>query len=122
MLQVDPHTVIPPYFDLDRQDKSIQDLCKDFQVSAVEFFGTLRQYFSRLNHHNEESGKVYCSLILAQNKPFKEIMDRALASLKNHNLGIYPKASDHENSSDAGWLLYSTRQQDKERLAYQLSI
>ena len=59
---------------------------------------------------------------MAQNKPFKEIMDRALASLKNHNLGVYPKASNHENSSDAGWLLYSTRQQDEERLAYLLSM
>jgi hypothetical protein len=28
---------------------------------------------------------------MAQNKPFKEIMDQTLASLKNHNLGFIQK-------------------------------
>jgi hypothetical protein len=27
MLQADPHTVIPPYFELDRTDTSIPDVC-----------------------------------------------------------------------------------------------
>ncbi len=121
MIQADAQTVIPPYFELDRQDKAIPDLCKEFQVNAVESFCALRQYFSRLNHRNEETGKVYCSLILAQNKPFREVMERAMSSLRNHNLGVYPRACDHENSSDVGWLLYSARQQDDERLAHLLS-
>jgi len=31
------------------------------------------------------------------------------------DFGVFPKASDHEVSSEVGWLLYSTKSQDKER-------
>jgi hypothetical protein len=36
-------------------------------------------------------------------------------SLMNMDFGVFPKASDHEVSSEVGWLLYSTKSQDKER-------
>jgi len=42
-------------------------------------------------------------------------MEIARPSLMNMDFGIFPKASDHEISSEVGWLLYSTRSQDEER-------
>jgi hypothetical protein len=48
-------------------------------------------------------------------------MEISLSSLRNHNIGMYPKASDHKNRTDSGWHLYSTRQQDKECLTHLLS-
>jgi hypothetical protein len=49
--------------------------------------------------------KKYASIILAQNKPFKENMDRALSTLRNNDMDLYPKATDHENTVEVGWLL-----------------
>jgi hypothetical protein len=121
MLQADPHTIIPPYFELDRSDKAIADLSKDLLISSIESFQNLKTYFSRLNRPNETTGEIYCSAILAQNKPFNEVLDRTLSSLRNQNISIFPRGCDHEVSSDVGWLLYSTRQQDTTRLAELLS-
>lgn len=42
-------------------------------------------------------------------------------SLENQVFSLWPKASDHELATDAGWLLYSTRQQDEERITELLS-
>jgi hypothetical protein len=92
-----------------------------YLVLVVESFVDLKSYFSQLGQQNEETGRTYCSIILAQTKPFQEIMDRTLSSLCNHNIGIYLKACDHKNTSDVGWLLYSARQQDEERPTHMLS-
>jgi hypothetical protein len=48
-------------------------------------------------------------------------MEISLSSLRNHNIRIYPKASNHENGTDVRWLLYSTCQQDEECLTHLLS-
>ena len=48
-------------------------------------------------------------------------MDKAKSSLENNEFSLWPKASDNENTTDVGWLLYSTRVQDEERLLSLLS-
>jgi hypothetical protein len=48
-------------------------------------------------------------------------MDKARSSLMNLDYGIFPKACDHERMAEIGWLLYSTCQQDEERLSELLS-
>ena len=48
-------------------------------------------------------------------------MDKAKYSLENNDFALWPKASDNENTTDAGWLLYSTRAQDEERISVLLS-
>jgi hypothetical protein len=121
MLQADPHTIIPPYFELDRTDTSILDVCKEFLVTNLDSFASVKWYFSRLSPRNETTGFVYCSAILAQNKPFKEVVEKIVGSIHNQDIGVWPKASDHESSTDVGWLLYSTRQKDEERLSALLS-
>jgi len=54
--------------------------------------------------------KNYASIILAQNKPFKEVMDRALSTLRNNDMGLYPKATDHETTVEVSWLLYTLQE------------
>jgi hypothetical protein len=44
------------------------------------------------------------------------MMEEALSSLRNQNIGLYLKALDHECTSDVGWLFYSARQQDEAQL------
>jgi hypothetical protein len=102
---------------LDLSNKNIPDLSSDTSVTDIEDFGSLKTYFSRLQSRNETTGKVYSSIILAQHISFKAVMEKALSSLRNQNMGLYPKALDHERTSDVSWLLYSTRQQDEARLA-----
>jgi hypothetical protein len=58
-----------------------------------------------LNSCNKTTGKVYTSVILAQNRSFKDVMKNALSSLHNQYMGIYPKATDHKNASDVCWFL-----------------
>ncbi len=48
-------------------------------------------------------------------------MQKARSSLDNLSYGLWPRASDHEVAGDIGWLLYSTRFQDEERIATLLS-
>jgi hypothetical protein len=35
----------------------------------------------------------------------------------NLEYGLFPKACDHEDTAEVGWLLYSTRQQNEERIS-----
>jgi hypothetical protein len=44
------------------------------------------------------------------------MMEEALSSLRNQNMGLYLKALHHECTSDVGWLFYSARQQDEAQL------
>jgi len=60
---------------------------------------------------------MYCSVILAQNITFHEFMDKPRLALINLDYKIFPKASDHEETAEIGWLLYSTHYQDEERLS-----
>jgi hypothetical protein len=43
-------------------------------------------------------------------------MEKAQSALSNQDFSIWPKPSDNENASDVGWLFYSTRAQEEERL------
>jgi hypothetical protein len=43
-------------------------------------------------------------------------MDKARLSLANMEYGLFQKACDHEDTVEIGWLLYSVRHQDGERL------
>jgi hypothetical protein len=77
LFQADQFTIIPPYFELDWEDKLISDLSKDFMISMIDSFSNLKTYFSRLGLPNETTGEVYCSVILAQSKPFNEVLEKA---------------------------------------------
>jgi len=68
-----------------------------------------------------DKGNMYCRLILAQNISFHDFMDKASSSLMNLDYGIFSKACDHERTAEIGWLLYSTRQQDEERISELIS-
>jgi hypothetical protein len=69
----------------------------------------------------DAEGKRWCSVILAQAVPFSVFKDKAKSSLENNEFSLWPKAPDSKNTTDAGWLLYSTRAQDEERLSALLS-
>jgi len=120
ILQADPKTILPPYLELDRNDKSVSDLSAAFSVASIDSYHTLKKYFFWLSPRDEE-GISWCSIILAQALPFSVFMDNAKYSLENNDFSLWPKATDNENTTDAGWLLYSTRAQDKERLSSLLS-
>jgi hypothetical protein len=113
MLQADPHTLIQPYIKVERCDKNILDLGRDQSTAYMNEYTNLSRYFTHLSSRNKATGKVYTSLILAQNRPFKDLMEYALYSLCNQNMRIYPKEIIHENTSGVGWLLYLTHQQDE---------
>ena len=48
-------------------------------------------------------------------------MDKAGSSLNNLEYGLYPRASNHESAAEIGWLLYSIREQNEERISDMLS-
>jgi hypothetical protein len=116
VIQGDPKSIIPPYFELDHSDKSIPDLSSTFTVEALDSFYSLKRYFSRLSNRTAD-GFIWSSIILAQSIPFSVFMEKTRHSLENQAFSLWPKASDHELATDAGWLLYSTRLQDEERIA-----
>jgi hypothetical protein len=121
MLAADNSTIIPAYLEMDRNDRAHPDLTQEYQVSSVEDFSMLKRYFSCLSSRNEATGKVYCSVILAQSVPFASIINSSLNALVRDELGLYQQASDHEAPGDIGWLCYSVCPQDEERLSSLLS-
>jgi len=120
VLQADLKSIVSPYLELDRNDRSVSDLSAAFPVSLIDSYHVLKKYFFRLSPRDDE-GVSWCSIILAQALPFSVFTDKAKYSLENNDLSLWPKASDNENSTDVGWLMYSTRAQDKERLSALLS-
>jgi hypothetical protein len=120
VLQADSKTIIPPYLELDRNDKSVSDLSTVFPVSSVDSSHVIEKYFFRLSSR-DNNGFNWCSIILAQSIPFLTFMEKAKYSLENNDFSLWPKASDNENTADVGWLLYSNRAQDEERLSNLLS-
>ena len=96
------------------------DLSYTFTASAIDLYYALKKYFFRLSPR-DEAGVSWCSIILAQNIPFQEFMDKAQSALANQDFSLWPKPSDNENASDVGWFLYFTRAQDEERLTQLLS-
>ena len=120
VLQADSKTIVPPYLELDRNDKSVSDQSTVFLVSSVDSYHVINKYFFRLSSR-DDNGFNWCGIILAQFIPFLTFMEKAKYSLENNDFSLWPKASDNENTTDVGWLLYSTRAQDEERLSNLLS-
>lgn len=120
VLQADVKTIIPPYLELDRNDKSVTDLSSAFPVSSLESYHVIKKYFFHLSPRDDE-GISWCSIILAQTIPFTQFMTKAKYSLESSDFSLWPKATDNENTIDAGRLLYSTRAQDEERISTLLS-
>jgi hypothetical protein len=89
ILQGDPKSIIPPYFDLDRSDKSVPDLCSTFHVTALDSYYSLKRYFSCLSAQSDE-GFIWCSIILAQSISFASFMEKARHSLENQACGLEP--------------------------------
>jgi hypothetical protein len=109
ILQVDPKSIIPPYYQLDREDKAIPDILTSFPISSIDSFTSVKKNFSRLSAR-DESGHIWSSMILVHMNPFLMFMEKNRYTFENQSFSIWPKASDHEQAADIGWLLYSTRQ------------
>jgi hypothetical protein len=120
VLQADSKNIVPPYLELDRNDKSVTDISSAFPVSSLDLYHVIKKYFFRLSPR-DDAGVSWCSIILAQSIPFAQFMDKAKYSLENNDFALWPKASNNENTTDAGWLLSLTRAQDEERISALLS-
>jgi hypothetical protein len=81
---------------------------------ALDLFSSMKRYFSELSNRNGK-GNLYCSLILVQNIMFHEFINQARSILINLDFSLFPTASDHEELSEIGWLLYSTRYAGKDK-------
>ncbi|MFN9980249.1 MAG: hypothetical protein ACK53Y_10060, partial [bacterium] len=110
VLQANCKTIIPPFLELDRNDKSVPDLSSAFQVLAVDSFYSLKKYFVCMSPR-DEAGIIWCSIILAQSNQFSIFMEKVKYSLDNNAFSLWPKASDNETATDIGWFLNSTRMQ-----------
>jgi hypothetical protein len=90
VLQGDPKSLIPPFFELDRSDNSILDLSTTFNVAALDSYYSLKRYFSRLSPRSEE-GFVWSSVILAQSVSFHTFMEKTRHSLENQDFNLGQK-------------------------------
>lgn len=116
LLQADESIIIPPFYEIERSDKTASDLSAKFQVFELDSIVDLKRYFARLSKITDK-GFVYCNVIIAHSATFFEIMDKLRQIFNDLKFGLYPRASDHEDSADVGWLLYSNKFQDSQRLA-----
>jgi hypothetical protein len=100
VLQANSKTIIPPFLELDRNDKSVPDLSSAFQVSVVDSFYSLKNFFCMSPRY--EAGIIWCSIILVQSNPFSIFMEKVKYSLDNQAFSLWPKASDNETATDIG--------------------
>jgi hypothetical protein len=87
VLQANPKSIVPPYLELDRNDKSVSDLSSAFPVSSIDSYHVLKKYFFRLSPRDDEEVS-WCSVILAQSLPFSVFMDKAKYSLENNDFSL----------------------------------
>lgn len=120
ILQADDSIILPPYLEFDRNSPGINDLSSNFLVSELTSFLNLQNYFSRLYSRNE-GGNIYCSLILASTLSTHDLLTAVKYKLAGLEMGLWPRPTDHEQVSDIGWFLYSSRYQDEMRVAEMLS-
>jgi hypothetical protein len=120
ILQADETTILPPYLALDCNSPGINDVSSSFLVSELVSFPALKNYFSRL-YSKTEGGNIYCSLILASSLSTQDLLNAVKYKLAGLEMGLWPRPTDHEQVSDIGWLLYSSRYQDEHRIAEMFS-
>ena len=87
VLRAEPKTILPPYSDPNRNDKSVQDISSALPVSSIDSIHVLKKYFFRLSSR-DEAGLNWCSIILAQSVPFSIFIEKARYSLKNSDLAF----------------------------------
>ncbi len=74
ILQADQKSIIPPYLELDHNDKSVSDLSAAFPVCSIDSYHAIEKYFFRLSAR-DEGGLNWCSIVLAQSIPFVTLME-----------------------------------------------
>lgn len=120
ILQADATAIIPPYLKLDREANGINDISGRHTVADIKGFINLKRYFSNM-YPKPDGGFIYCRVILATSCPFDSLISKVRPSLMQYELGLWQRPTDCEQVSDIGWLLYSSRHQDEQRLATLLS-
>ena len=76
----------------------------------------IARYFARA-FPRKTGGTMYVSVYLGHENPFKKLHDEVSWWFTSHGFGWYLKALQCERSRCIGWLLYSTSDMDKEKLA-----
>jgi hypothetical protein len=120
ILQADSTSIIPPYLSLDRSAGGFTDLSSKFPVTQVQGFTAIKRYFSRI-FPRIDGGQFYCNIILATTASPDWLQNSLRQHLRDHRFGLWRRSIDCEQVSEIGWLLYSTRQQDVERISQHLS-
>jgi hypothetical protein len=120
VLQANESALIPPYLKLDRESAGFKDLSMKYQVSDIKGFSQVKRYFSRL-FPRPEGGQYYCNVIIALTNGVVWVTENIKRSLQDNKIGLWKCPTDCEQVSEVGWLLYSTRLQDPERISNMLS-
>ena len=120
VLQADESALIPPYLKLDRDSAGFKDISIKYQVSDIKGFSQVKRYFSRL-FPRPEGGQYYCNVIIALTNGVGWVTENIKRSLQDNKMGLWRRPTDCEQVSEVGWLLYSTRMQDAERISNMLS-
>jgi hypothetical protein len=74
--EADSKSIIPLYFELDCNDKTVPELSTTLTMFAIDSFSFLKCYSSTLSPQYDE-GLVGCSTILTQSISFQQFMDKA---------------------------------------------
>jgi hypothetical protein len=87
LLQADATIIIPPFYEVERSDKSASDLSSKFQVADLDSIVALKRYFARMLKVNDK-GFVYRNVILAHSLTFLEIMDKLRQIFNDLKFGL----------------------------------